>query len=645
MNSRIRKLLTASFVLGCALSLIAPAYSADKWLSIKTRHFTVIGNGSEADLRRTATHLEELRSAFTALFPRIQQVSTTSTVVFVFKNDDSLKAYKPLVDGKPANVSGFFVPGTDVHYMAVTGSMANQASVVHDYLHSLIRDASSTLPFWTSEGLAEHYSTFEAGSKEGEFSIGRAPARHTRVLGETFMPLDKLFAIDHTSPEYNEKTKQGVFYAESWALMHYLSLGADGKRQPQLVKFLQLLEQEKPLRESFAEAFQTDLAALEKELRDYVRLKTLPSTKTTAKAGGLADKSMAATTLSEAQAQYQLGDLLLHIDRIAEAEAHLKTALSLDPKLSGPLGSLAMAGMKKKQYTDAVTYARRAADTDTQNYLAHFYYSQILQTITKSGESVITVDESTRYDSMRQHLHRAIDLAPNFVEAYGLLALVNMEEGENLKEAETLLRKALTIAPGRHDLSLMLAETMLRTDQTAAARTLLSTLGRVSTDPIVRSRSLNLVEQLDLKDSFYKELTGGTDKPVPAPAPAAAAATPARTEVPQAPRTVPPREEPKLESLTPAVPEVEGEKVTGLLVMLECTSGLTLRIQAANRMIELHSANPEQIQFLSYTSAVSDNIKCGPRNPGTPVKVTYRSVRGGTPASVGEPLVVEFLEK
>ena len=56
--------------------------------------------------------------------------------------------------------------------------------------------------------------------------------------------------------------------------------------------------------------------------------------------------------------------------------------------------------------------------------------------------------------------------------------------------------------------------------------------------------------------------------------------------------------------------------------------------------LDLHSAQPDKIQFLSYTSDVTNNIKCGPRNPGTPVTVTYRPQSGG-----GEPLVVEFQDK
>ena len=93
-----------------------------------------------------------------------------------------------------------------------------------------------------------------------------------------------------------------------------------------------------------------------------------------------------------------------------------------------------------------------------------------------------------------------------------------------------------------------------------------------------------------------------------------------------------------MESVTPVAPAVQGEKLSGLLVNLDCSNGLTLRVQTGNNTVELHSSNPDKIQFLSYTSDVGNNVQCGPRNPGVPVNVTYRPVPGGQ----GDPLVIEF---
>ena len=57
--------------------------------------------------------------------------------------------------------------------------------------------------------------------------VGRAPAQHVELL--TGQHADPDSRADghrpHESPVYNEGNRRGVFYAQSWALVHYLSFG------------------------------------------------------------------------------------------------------------------------------------------------------------------------------------------------------------------------------------------------------------------------------------------------------------------------------------------------------------------------------------------------------------------------------------
>ena len=63
---------------------------------------------------------------------------------------------------------------------------------------------------------------------------------HVFLLRQSKMlPLQTLFEVDYKSPHYNEKNKQSIFYAQSWALMHYLIIGKAGKVD-QLGKFMEL---------------------------------------------------------------------------------------------------------------------------------------------------------------------------------------------------------------------------------------------------------------------------------------------------------------------------------------------------------------------------------------------------------------------
>jgi hypothetical protein len=68
-----------------------------------------------------------------------------------------------------------------------------------------------------------------------------------------------------------------------------------------------------------------------------------------------------------------------------------------------------------------------------------------------------------------------------------------------------------------------------------------------------------------------------------------------------------------------------------------------LHVIAENRTVDLHTDDPSKIEFVSYTTRVSDSIACGPVNPELAVVIFYRA--GGKPQFLGEPIRIEFVEK
>ena len=619
----------------CLGTFPTPAFAADKWLSIHTKNFLLVGTASEADIRRVGRTLEEFRSAISMLFPKMEQTSSVPTTILVFKNDESFKPYKPIYKGEPSNALAYFQPGEDVNYIALTATLPSPSIILHEYVHFLLRENVGTLPLWISEGLAECYSTFELG-KQNEFTIGRPPEQHIATLnmGIQFIPVKRLLGIQDSSPEYNEESKQGAFYAESWAMVHYLVFGADGKRRNQFAQLLTSLSKGQAFEDAFGDTFQTDYGTLEDEVREYVRKRpSWPMMKVMTKDSIQVDaRAMSTSTLSEAESDFYLGDLLLHLNRLADAETHLTSAASKNPNLTSAQASLAVLRVRQRRYDDALALLKKAIESDSKNYIVNFYYAYVLERADGDAAAVVTNAPAEKYETMRTYAKKSIELAPGYVEAYALLGRINLTAGENLDEAENILKKAISIAPGRDDFQLLLAQTYLRTSRTQDARSLLSIIERNATNYDVRRRATALLDQTEQTVTFT-EITAGLDKEV------------AREQSPQTPgasstanRKV---QETVLEALTPIGPSVEGQKLSGLLINMDCSNGLTLRIRTDRATTELHSSEPQKIQFLSYTSAVSDNIRCGDRNPGTPVTVTYRPVPGG----VGEPLVIEFVEK
>jgi len=628
----MKRLLTIA-----ALLLVAqPSLAADKWLSIRSRNFLLAGNASESEIRRVGRTLEDFRTALAMMFPKMDQSSTVPVTVLVFKNDESLKPYKPLYQGQPSNALAFFQPGEDINYIAVTPVIGSPNIVLHEYVHFLLRENVGGLPLWITEGFAECYSTFEMGNRANEFSIGRAPEQHVAMLNQTpqFIPIKRLLSIQQNSPEYNEASKQGMFYAESWAFVHYLILGAEGKRRTQFVQLLTALTKGAPFEDSFGEAFQTDYGTLEDEVREYVRKRTnWPTMKVTSRENLQIDvRSMTTTTLSEGESEFYLGDLLLHLNRPADAEPRLTAAISKSPTLISAQTSLALLRVRQKRYDEALALLKKAAESDSKNPMINYYYAYGLERADADALANVNAGPPERYETMRTYAKKSMELAPRFVEAYALFARINLNSGEHLDESEAALKKAISIAPGRDDLKMLLAQTYLREDRNADGRAVLSEIERSASDPELRRRARTLLDKTKQIVTFT-EITAGIEKD---------AGKERKTEerIPPPPPAPTATKETVLEALTPIGPNVEGEKAVGLLVNLDCSNGLTLRVRTDGGTLDFHSPQPDKIQFLSYTTDVSGNIKCGSRNPGTPVSITFRAQPDGT----REPLVVEFVE-
>jgi tetratricopeptide (TPR) repeat protein len=624
----------------CLCGSFPSAYAADKWVAIHTKNFTLIGNASESDIRRTGRTLEEFRSAMALVFPKVDQVSAAPTTIFVFRSDESFKPYKPIYKGQPANVLAYFQPGEDVNYIALTAGLPSPNVILHEYVHFLLREHVGSLPLWIREGLAECYSTFDLNGRQNEFTLGRAPEQHIATLNMTpqFIPLKKLFDVRDNSPEYNEESKQGMFYAESWAITHYFLFGSDSRRRMQFVDFVTALARGNPPDTSFSEAFKTDYGTIETEVGEYVRKRSSWQTmKVTSKEPIQTDARNTVATLSDAETEYYLGDLLLHLNRLQDAEMHLTAAMAKARDLAPVQASMALLRVRQKKYDEALRLLKTTAEGDSKNPMIAFYYAYVLERA--DAENAFANVSEDRTETIRTYAKKSIELAPRFVEAYGLLARVDLNSGQHLDEVEDTLKKALAIAPGREDFQIWLAQAYLRTKRTPEAHSVLESVERNTANSDTRRRATALLNQgeqslglAEITQSIESELLRKERAPdeVQSITLAGLAPPPSRKA-----------EDTVVESLTPVAPALQGEKLSGLLINLDCGNGLTLRVRTGNNTVELHSSNPDKIQFLSYSADVGNNVQCGPRNPGVPVNVTYRPVPGGQ----GDPLVIEFPDK
>ena len=626
------------------------ATAADKWVRVQSSNFVLVGNASERDIRKVATQLEQFRLAFSKIFTRLKVNSSVPTVVIVFKNNGSFRPYKPLYNGKPMELAGFFQSGQDVNYIALTSEFRESfpfATVFHEYVHFLTDDFTSQLPVWVAEGLAEYYSTFEMSDGDRKIWLGKAIPNHILLLRqERLLPLSVLLTATHDSPYYNEKSRQGVFYAESWALIHYLMIDSQEKHRPQFVKYLSLMASGKNEEESFRQAFQQDYAAMEKELKAYIQRNSYTVEIATLSGRLETEGSMESSPLAEPEAQAYLGDFLLHYQRLPEAETLLKAVLETNPNSAAAHASMGLLCMRDKRLPEARKHLERAVALDSRNYLVHYHYAEMLSR-GDSEENVwrLQADRET-VGLIRSELKKAIEQAPQFLESYRLLAYVSTETGEDLEEALSLLQKAQKLFPGKEEIALSMAEIYLRQNDLASARPLLEAIARKGGESRFQGRARNLLEQMDQfagrevlfrsarpqreEESDERQEKDTSEDSAPGP-----------------PRLVRKSKEQDRgpESMMPGNPaRTQGQKVVGTLTSIECSPrGLTFLVKSQNRTLRFFSDNPEEVLLFSkdMENLGTIEVKCGPYAAANTVLVTYRA--GPTDCHCdGEPISITF---
>jgi tetratricopeptide (TPR) repeat protein len=598
--------------------LAAPPVSArENWINLRTKHFNIVSNADERETRELALKLEQFRFVFSKIY-NTQGTSSVPVTVIVFKSDSSFKPFKPLYDGKPANIAGYFQRSGDENIIAlnIRGNQLRPLGLIyHEYTHFMTSRTAREWPAWLTEGLAELFSSFEV--KKNDVTLGVPLAEHVHFLRESkFLPLQSLFKVGHNSPEYNERDKQGVFYAQSWALLHYLMYGNKSARQPQLLQFVKMLESEADVDRAFSDAFKTDYATMEKELRRYIGNSTYTVvTYTMDSTEG--ERDVTIRQLAEAEVQFYLGNLLLHTRRIDEGVSFFKQAVALDPSLPGPHEGLGFAAMRRQKYAEAKSHFKEAVARGSRNHLAYYYYAEALHREEEGAGSLSMKPEAVK--TITGLLRKAIELMPGFAPSYHLFGYIALVSGEKTDEAVTALRNALKIEPQNKNFALMLAQAQFRLGDYAAARKTLEPL-LACDDPQIKDSAQSLVKMIESYTS---------------PAPRVAA--PDSTEPARPPRLAR-RDEPEP---GPLVKLAGTETMSGVLAALECDGrGIVIAFKTGDKLLRFSVGDPSKLMFYSRNPEQKVNIGCGPIN--LPAFIHYAPAAAGQERFAGDAVAVEF---
>jgi tetratricopeptide (TPR) repeat protein len=428
----------------CLASLAFPAFALprerDSWLRVQTDHFTFFSNASERSTRRIATNLERFRDVLIQLNPGTAQNAERPIFLYVFDNNVALSPYKPLYNGKPANIAGYFFSRPEGTYMVMQDDAGDDIErlLYHEYLHHVLGTNYGRLPLWFNEGMAELYSTFKANDQTAD--IGGAVEDHIRILREgNMIPLARLFAVDYQSKDYNEGYRQGIFYAQSWALVHYLLLG-NPARHEQTIRFFQEVANGTPALEAFRGAYQTTEAQIEKELRDYVQRNLFNYRQFPVKPA--AQIQIRLEPLPREETLTRLGELLLYqrdATRLSEATEHFRAALAVKPGYGPAQIGLCRLESEAGRAAAALACFDQAAQAAPNDFSVQYQYAYLLQ---EHGAK----DAATQ-GKIRTALTRAAALQPDNAEVWTTLASTYVNESTITPEALRAFETAYRLRP------------------------------------------------------------------------------------------------------------------------------------------------------------------------------------------------------
>ena len=486
----------------------ANAISArDTWLEVRSKNFYLVGNASEKEIRKVGVKLEEFRESFRILFTGTAMTAAIPTNVVVFKSNSAFKPFKPLrPDGKTDNfVAGYFQPGEDANYIIVSteGDDAEMFNTIfHEYVHFIVNTnfGKSEVPPWFNEGLAEYYSTFEINDDQN-IKIGLPLSRHISLLQESkLIPLADLFRIGNRQLTGTGDHSRSIFYAESWALIHYLIL----TKKP-LDKFLSEVLKGVPQDKAFKDSFQMDYSQMESELRKYVSKNTYQYTNIILKNKLDFDTGMQVAPYPEAAVSARLGDLLYHTSRDSDAEPYLLAALKLEPDMSMANTTLGMVKLRQRKFDEARQYLEKATSGDQKNPMAYYRYAYLLSRDGRDEFGMVSAFPKETAEKMRGALKKAIALAPDFGESYDLLAFIALVNNDQTDEAAALLQKAIKLQPGNEKYVIRLAELYIRQGKFDLASAIAAKYSK-SDDDEIRSRASALESQINSRKTYEQQL-------------------------------------------------------------------------------------------------------------------------------------------
>lgn len=211
----------------------------DKWHHYQSPHFELFSRVSDDDSRIVLRELEVMRALFLKTLD-LEARSPAPVTIYHFGNARDFRTYLPEAHRKNDTYRAYYLPDPDRGVMLLApldDTRSGNFLALSSYVHHLFRMAGENAPVWFESGFAHLFETLEVQSERVFFGRSQ-PGRVQLLQRQKLMPLANLMGVDHADPLFGDESATQLFFAQSWAVMHYWMLGQHQIPRERIDRFL-----------------------------------------------------------------------------------------------------------------------------------------------------------------------------------------------------------------------------------------------------------------------------------------------------------------------------------------------------------------------------------------------------------------------
>lgn len=435
------------------------------WTQVRTPHFVVSSDAGEVAARSVAVDFEQIRELFHATFPDLRVDTPQRIQIIVARDEATMRIISPDEWGGPEHVhpSGVFHSDGEKDYVVLRldaeGTTAFHTSY-HEYTHSLMHLNFSKVPLWVREGVAEFFGN--SVLSQARVTTGAADRAHLFVLTKNeWLPVETLFQVSETSPLYNEKNPASMFYAESWAIVHYLLLDPEARREDLFKKYLAAWDSGEDEVAAGQKAL-GDLGAFESAVKKYVRQTNWRTALELPGLEELDEVSWEVRPLAPAEVLALRGDYFTHRRMMDEARPLLEEAAKSGSEMVATHEALGYFYFRNSDFADAQEQMEGAIALGAADFVPYFVLGSLeLRDVAGPGDYI---------RDARKNLERAAQLNPNFAPTFEALTQAYSRSADTQEKALAAAETAVKLDAESRNYRTNLAYTLLNNGKTEQAR-------------------------------------------------------------------------------------------------------------------------------------------------------------------------------